>query len=847
MSGRRTRLILLAIEGGPGHENARSAGNRCRATFREMLAIPAWSLFLITLGATVTPSLTSAQAQGAEATTKAPEALEEIVVTAQRREESLQKTSLAIQVVSSNELKQAGVTEVRDLQTLVPGLQIGQASSSAQLYIRGIGDLSSTPVTNPAVSFNADGVYIARSQAVEGNFFDVNRMEVLKGPQGTLYGRNSIGGAINVISNEPNLDSFGGYATVEGGNYGKASFEGALNLPVTSEFAIRLAAQTVSRDSYDAGGGDDDHHEAARLQALWKTGSVSVLAGANFAHMGGVGPGAVLDPVSAAGISSPWTSATDPRAQNYLYEAAAAQGLPCLPAFLYPTVHNPGTCPQPPNSPFPTTQIVHASTGAPSQDNSFWTAYAQIVADLGFATLTVLPAYQSASIDDHGFSGDFDYDQHQQAHTTTVEARLSNDTPNVKWVGGLYYYRDSQASQELVDAGLIQNNAPITDQSTDSKAVFGQATFSLADPLRLILGARYTEDEKDIFGTVTSLYPSLDFPPAGNPACAAPRCLLETYSGNRDFDKFTWKTGLEYDLAAQNMLFVTVSTGFKAGGFDQSATATSGSTHAQSFNPETLTAYELGSRNRFLDDRLQVNLEAFYWEYKNHQEPHVTLDGQGQIAFDFLNAGNARAAGLDLDTVYKLTRVDIFRVAVEYLDSKFQSFAYDVPNNPSGGPFERGPGNGFTSLNPLSAEAANTGCATSAIKSGPDTGGVHVDCSGFPLTHAPKWSGSANLEHVFDLARGANVALDFYARFASASWLGIDFIPAEHAPAYITEDVTANYSPSGVKWWSVGLYARNLTNRAVYTGGFENPFVAGIFTATIGPPRTVGGTFSVNF
>ena len=141
--------------------------------------------------------------------------LTEIVVTAQRREESLQKTSLALQVVSAAELADAGVIQVRDLGAVVPGLIISQGGAATQIYIRGVGDFGSTPITNPAVAFNLDGVYVARTQAVEGSLFDIARVEVLKGPQGTLYGRNASGGAINVITNAPSLSTFGGYGEVE--------------------------------------------------------------------------------------------------------------------------------------------------------------------------------------------------------------------------------------------------------------------------------------------------------------------------------------------------------------------------------------------------------------------------------------------------------------------------------------------------------------------------------------------------------------------------------------------------------------------------------------------------------
>src|SRR5687767_2044506 len=136
---------------------------------------------------------------------EADEAIATIIVTAERREESLQDLSLAIQVLTAEELERANLTQIHDLNTLVPGLQIGSGGNAPQIYIRGVGDFAASALSNPAVAVNIDGVYVARPQAVNSLFYDLARIEVLKGPQGTLYGRNASGGAINLISNRPSL------------------------------------------------------------------------------------------------------------------------------------------------------------------------------------------------------------------------------------------------------------------------------------------------------------------------------------------------------------------------------------------------------------------------------------------------------------------------------------------------------------------------------------------------------------------------------------------------------------------------------------------------------------------
>ena len=171
------------------------------------------------------------------------------------------------------------------------------------------------------------------------------RVEVLKGPQGTLYGRNASGGAINIITNRPSFDAVSGYGDVEVGNYSLREFQGALNLPVSSDLAVRLAGQAVDRDGYvSPTGGDDDKHQAARLQALWRTDNVTLLVGGDYAHVGGIGPDFVVLSNNNAGTGSPYTSELSAPARNYFYAASATQRL-CIPGGFFPGYSVAGNCP----------------------------------------------------------------------------------------------------------------------------------------------------------------------------------------------------------------------------------------------------------------------------------------------------------------------------------------------------------------------------------------------------------------------------------------------------------------------------------------------------------------------
>src|SRR5208337_1666902 len=278
-----------------------------RSSLHRLVQFP--KKFTVTLCAVWLPVVVLAEGTPTAAAPGAAAAIEEIVVTAQRREENLQKTSVPIDVLSGDELRNANVLRVTDLSAAVPGLLIGEGAGPTQIYIRGVGDFGSTPINNPAVATNFDGVYVARTQALEGNFFDVARVEVLKGPQGTLYGRNASGGAINIITNRPSFDAVSGYGDVEVGNYSMREFQAALNLPVSSNLAVRLAGQAVDRDGYvSPTGGDDDQHQAGRLQALWRADNVTLLVAGDYAHVGGIGPDFVVLSNNYAGTGSPYTS-----------------------------------------------------------------------------------------------------------------------------------------------------------------------------------------------------------------------------------------------------------------------------------------------------------------------------------------------------------------------------------------------------------------------------------------------------------------------------------------------------------------------------------------------------------
>jgi iron complex outermembrane receptor protein len=702
--------------------------------------------------------------------------LAEIVVTAERHEETVQKAPLTIQVLGGEATREAGLSSVSDLSRLTTGVEVGTGGSSTQIFIRGVGDFSFNPVSNPGVAFNVDGVYVGRPDGLGGNLYDIARIEVLKGPQGTLYGRNANGGSINVLTNEPRLGELGGDVNVEVGNYGLVHTDGAVNLPVGDTAALRAAFNVVHRNGYLSDGTDDDVQQSGRLRFKWvPSDTISLLLNTDFSHIGGDNGGYTYLPLRPG--ANPWEGVASPAAIAY------RNSMPPLGPLLDPSV--------------PDTSL----------DNTLWSVSGQLDWNLGFATLTVLPAYRDSDIHSDSYPG-FSYIQPNHDHQTTLEARLGNSSERLTWVAGVYYFHDySNGEIDILESEIVQDTTITYQPTTDAYAGFGQATIDIVDGLRLIAGTRYTYERRTLDGNYIDNRPV--------PYGQGPGTVLETFPSRASFNGVTYKAGLEYDLAANNLLYFTSSTGFKAGGLNETVAPES------VYQPEKLRALEFGSRNRFLDNHLQVNFGLYQWKYDDLQDDRVTFDPLGIINLLHSNVGDATIRGATLDITAKPWASDTFSTSLEYADSYYDSFTVKVPT----AVFFPG----------------SIGCPTH------DVGTFSVsNCGGYQVARVPRFTGTAGYEHDFRAPGGATVALAGSGKFATRRWLATDFIQSEEAPSYATVDLNLTYR-SAEERYSVGAFVRNVANKAYYTGGFEQPFVPGLFAANIAAPRTYGLHGSINF
>jgi iron complex outermembrane receptor protein len=541
-----------------------------------------------------------------DATTLPNATLETVVVTAEHRTEDLQNAPVAVTALSGEDLSQMGINSTGALNGVVPGLRIGTGSRELEVAIRGVTATNVGPQQDTPVAVYMDGVYLSRPSFIGSAFYDMERVEVLRGPQGTLFGRNATAGAINYISAKP-VDTFEAAAEVSAGTYSSLTAKGMINVPLSDDLDARVAFMYSKHDGYeksvhDVGDIDDQDVGSARIHLKYQpTEKLSIMISADTYNSGGNGPSTVDLIVTPT------------------YTPKAAVG-------TY-------------NSPFK--NIARGYGGS-----------IEATYDVGFAQVVSLSSYRNDYVEDM-YDGDFDRgykvtDRWNPAVAVSQEFRLvsAGDGP-FQYIAGLYYF-----SSDDQDSNNIFTNAERTvgtasrgpEVGARSFAAYAQGTYSILDNLRLTGGIRYTVDHKNIDGRYTGTdvinYTGLTLIPGS---------VIE---GN--WSKPTFKGGAEWNVTDKSLLYANVSTGYKAGGLNATTIAS-----LVSYDPETITSYEIGSKNEFLDGRLRLNLDGFYYDY-NGVQLNSQLNTEGTTVRLTTNAAAAKIYGAELEASALVT--DEFRI-----------------------------------------------------------------------------------------------------------------------------------------------------------------------------------------
>ncbi len=567
-------------------------------------------------------------------------ALQEILVTASKTGTSaVQKTPIAITAFTSSQLEAANLTNVQDLQGFVPNLSISQSTSFAEIYIRGVGSSNVYAGTDPSATVQVDGVYLGRPYSQFSDFLDVDRVEVLRGPQGTLYGRNAIAGTINVVSRQPG-DVLAAENRLTVGNYSAFEAQGYISGPLVDQVLQASVAYTyVEHDPYihnivPTGNGvfDADRHGVHAQLRFAPTATFEATTRVDYSKSD-------ENVESYTKLLAPYDPTTDSILGDY---SKVALNLPQRAETVNKGVAEDVT--------------VHA------------TDHLQIRSITAFRE-----ASTNENLDADGTERDIN-DVHLEEHQKqfSQELNLVGNYDHLDFVAGLYYLTEDirvKNSVDLVtsDLGLLF----LPDVTTNSRAAFAQGTYHVTSQFDLTVGARYTKESKSL--KQNSAY-YINFaggiflqPPPGATAIVGP----VVYDEDGSYSAFTPKFGMQWSPTADLMIYASATRGFKSGGVDYSSLDPT----TAAYRPETVWSYEAGLKSYFLDRRLRANLTAFYYDYKDLQVQVLT----GPTSEITSNAASATSKGLELELA--TTPVDGLTLTANlaYLRARYEKYA-DAPN-----------------------------------------------------------------------------------------------------------------------------------------------------------------------
>lgn len=768
------------------------------------------------LGTGLISALAAFPAVAQESPGTAPdEGLADIIVTAQRRPEPLQRAAVAVSVVGSEDLVRTGVTKATDLATLVPALQTSSGGgTTASFYIRGVGAFVANSYTDGAVSFNYDGVYLARPASSSGVFYDVGRVEVLKGPQGTLYGRNSTGGAINVLPQHPELGKTGGFVSFSYGNYDAVNAQGAINIPLGTTTALRVAAMGVSRKGYLSDGTDDDKGWAIRPQLLFQPSEdFSLRLAADYYQQRGKGVGGTFTHAvafnPANGTYAAIPSGLDRSVGGFDSRSAAFLGT----AFSGISGRTLGPL-----------------LSSPRLNNENWGINAELNWKTGIGTLTVIPSYRKFDQDATTAGGGFTNYTRDTDKQFSLEARLSSDTDaRLSWLVGGFYFKDTVDAPDFRVTMQVLDSFQKYKLETESLAAFGRLGLTVTDGFRLVASGRYTNDRRSFAGSANVLLdvctspthvcataPLLPFassvadtvaqlgliqvaPATANspavyiqPSPAAANTLFlqgtTVLDQSRTDGKFTYHLGAEYEISPSSLLYLSYDTGFRSGGF-----AFSG--FRPSFAPENIRAWTFGSKNRFFDNRVQLNVEAFVWKYVDQQVSHLGPDPQLASSFYTENIGRSTNKGFEVELQVRPAHGTRLFADVQYLDAKLDSFTYTAPAVTNGNP------------NPPPYVACDVTPPAAFTVGSTYT----IDCSGQSAFQSPKWTFNLGGEQTFRINDYELVAR-VSTHYQSKSFIGFEFLPSQTQDAYWSTNAGLTFQPSD-EAWNISAFVNNIENK----------------------------------
>lgn len=714
--------------------------------------------------------------------------LDEIVVTAQRRAEDLQDVPIAVSAVTADSLKDTGITSTRELTQIVPSVQITRSGPSGLFFIRGVGTTNAAAGEEGANALYIDNVYIGDLGQMFNNFNNIQRIEVLKGPQGTLFGRNATGGLIHIVTKDPgDLTEMRGQVGID--NYEKVSSQLYLASPIVED---RLSADiALTYSNQDEGWGRNltlgtenkvERYWGARSKIVFTPSDTVkfVLAGDYYKNKDNLGLG--------------WRIA----------DGTLASG-----GFASPGGHDTTS-----NRPALTDQKIYG-----------YSLTGEI--DLDFATLTSISAHRNnrnhSAFDVDASPGNFlNIDYISRAKTWQQELRLASSSVDpISWQLGVFYLKSeaSTSPQQITGLQNIQIDALL---KTNSYAAFGEATWAITPTTKLTGGLRYTIDKRRFDGTTRAILPG--------GGLSAPIAAASSSAANDSLDtkEFTYRISLRQELAPDISVYASVNRGFKAGTYNLQSP---GNLPAL---PQYIMAYEAGFKSELFDRRLRLNLAAYHYDIDDFQVRSAALLGNGGLGTSTLqNAATVKVDGIDLD--FELAATEQLRLfgGATLLNSRYDKFG--------------GPGAAtqaaFTYLAPAVCTAPTTS-SPGTESAGPRTGGVVVcggDASDNKLPMSPKFAASIGATYTVPVHETGEVRASVLYNYNS----GYYFEPDNRRKQGDFGLLNASLEYRPTENFGIELWGKNITKTDYAVQGLTTAPL--VIVETLGAPRTYGINLKIDY
>jgi iron complex outermembrane receptor protein len=716
----------------------------------------------------------------------AQERLEEIIVTAQKREQNLQDIGISITALSGDEIRNLGLTTTRDLASMTPGLMVAEFGNSPTISVFAIRGVAQNDFADHNETPNAmylDGAYVSFVGAISAQMYDVERVEVLRGPQGTLFGRNATGGLIHVISRRP-TDHFDAYADLTFAEYNQIKFEGAIGGPLTKTLSARLSVATNQQDGFvknriGPDSGEDDQYNG-RLQLLWQPNdNLDALLSVRASKVDDINPGGY-------DIRPAYNDFSNDGLIDYV---PAGQVNPtCELFFGIPAPPGQTDCfgyTEPDSNPF----TASFSKGGFTRD--YEGATLTLDWSAAGASFTWLTDAQWIEKQNHEDSDGTPFDvivpfTYQDANQLSSEFRVSGERDALRWVAGAYLLSISGDYEVGVDSALF--GASVNNEyelDTDSQALFAQVEYDFASAWTLIAGLRYTWDQKDF-----------DY----RPSCTGPGCIFFEapgsaqvlgFTGDLDESDYSAKVELDWKPSDDWLVYGSITRGMKAGGFSGPVIG-SQAPEDLPFDAEVLIDYELGFKWTLPGGHTRINAGVFYYDYQDYQDydtiniAQVIRNKDAEVYGGEIEIASTPAPGLDL------------QLGVSALEGT----VYDI-TLPSGRVADRE----MPQAPPLSV-----------------TGLVRKEWS-FSLGH---------------------LAVQLDAKYVDSRFFRSINHPVYEEDSYTVANARVSFTPPG-RNWEIAVFGKNLADTEYRVWSFEDLAVNGVVNDSYGPPRWFGATLSMRW